>query len=135
MHPYVYIIPQIYNTYTIVLHSISSLMYVQACFYVDWVLCETGIVRKDGTKSDAKGDFAITLTAMIEAGANTGFLADVKRAIDGERRLVMCKYISMQSMTISFHSIVHHAYGILGASLIIVTTAQLHSFCTGLWQA
>lgn len=41
---------------------------------------------KDGKTSDVKGDFAIKLTAMVEAGANTGYMAKVKRTIDGKTR-------------------------------------------------
>ena len=43
-----------------------------------------GTLSKSGTKSDAKGDFAIELEGLVEAGPNTGFLAKVKRAVDGK---------------------------------------------------
>ena len=43
-------------------------------------------IRKDGTKSASKGDFAMKLTALVEAGSHTGYLALalalVKRRID-----------------------------------------------------
>ena len=41
---------------------------------------------QDGQKSEAKGDFAISLEAMVEAGINTGYLAQVKRAADGKTK-------------------------------------------------
>ena len=41
-------------------------------------------MKKDGSRSSSKGDFAIKLTAFVEAGSNTGYLALalVKRRID-----------------------------------------------------
>ena len=39
-------------------------------------------MRKDGSRSASKGDFAIKLIALVEAGSNTGYLALVKRRID-----------------------------------------------------
>ena len=44
---------------------------------VDWNPPAIGSFRKDGLKSEAKGDFAISLEAMVEAGSNTGYLAQV----------------------------------------------------------
>ena len=38
--------------------------------------------------SNKKSDFVIQLSAMVEAGDNTGFLATVKRAIDGQQKYV-----------------------------------------------
>ena len=58
----------------------------QGHFYVDWDPPAIGMIRKDGLKSEAKGDFAISLEAMVEAGANTGYLARVKRAVDGKTK-------------------------------------------------
>ncbi len=40
------------------------------------------MVLKDGTKSVRKGDFAIELQSLVEAGSITGYLAMVKRAVD-----------------------------------------------------
>ncbi len=39
---------------------------------------------KDGTRSVRKGDFAIGLHSLVEGGSNTGYLATVKRAVDGK---------------------------------------------------
>ena len=44
--------------------------------------------QNDGCLSNKKSDFAIKLSAMVEAGENTGFLANVKRAIDGQQKYV-----------------------------------------------
>ena len=41
---------------------------------------------KDGKRGPSKSDFSIKLDMMIEAQQNTGYLATVKRAIDGEQR-------------------------------------------------
>jgi len=38
------------------------------------------MVNKGGTRSDPKSDFAISLEALVEAGAHTGYLARLKRA-------------------------------------------------------
>ena len=48
-----------------------------------------GIVGKDGAHSESKGDFAIKLEALIEAGSKTGYLATIKQAIDEEQRSEM----------------------------------------------
>ena len=45
--------------------------------------CSIGTVTKNGVKSEPKGDFAISLEALVEAGINTGFLA---RAVDGKTK-------------------------------------------------
>lgn len=42
--------------------------------------------RKDGVKSEAKGVFAISLEAMVKAGSNTDYLAQVKGAVDGKTK-------------------------------------------------
>ncbi len=44
------------------------------------------LVQKDGSLSDSKGDFAMKLTSLVEAGGNTGYMAVVKRSIDGSER-------------------------------------------------
>ena len=44
-----------------------------------------GSVSKDGSHSE-KGDFAIKLQSLIEAGAKTGYMAKVKRAVDCQER-------------------------------------------------
>lgn len=58
-------------------------MYMQAPFFVNWENPAIGTVNlRDGSKSDAKGDFAIKFDKLIEAGKKTGYIATVKRAID-----------------------------------------------------
>ena len=42
---------------------------------------------KNGTKSEPKGDFSIELESLVEADANTGYLAYVTRAADRKKRL------------------------------------------------
>ena len=42
-----------------------------------------GFFGKDGQKFEAKINFGISLEAMVEAGSNNGYLAQVKRAADG----------------------------------------------------
>ncbi len=44
------------------------------------------LLNKDGSLSDSKGDFAIRLTSLVEAGGNTGYMASVKRKIDQDER-------------------------------------------------
>ena len=51
-------------------------------FFIDWENASLSTVKKDGSRSTSKGDFAIKLTASVEAGSNTGYLAIVKRRID-----------------------------------------------------
>ena len=53
---------------------------------MDWDPPAVGTVTKNGVKSEPKGDFAISLEALVEAGINTGFLAMVKRAVDGKTK-------------------------------------------------
>lgn len=55
-------------------------------FDSDWDPPAIGLFRKDGQNSEAKGDFAISLEAMVEAGIYTGYLAQVKRAVDGKTK-------------------------------------------------
>ena len=45
-----------------------------------------GTLGRDGIRSESKGDLAIKLDVLIEADSKTGFMATVKRAIDGEER-------------------------------------------------
>lgn len=59
---------------------------MQSSFYVDWEAASVGTCGRDGVRSESKGDFAIRLDALIEADSKTGFMATVKRAIDGEER-------------------------------------------------
>ena len=40
-------------------------------------------------KNEPKGDFSIELESLVEADANTGYLAYVTRAADGKRKLVL----------------------------------------------
>ena len=51
-------------------------------FFIDWENASISTVRKDGSRSASKGDFAIKLTTLVEAGSNTGYPALIKRRID-----------------------------------------------------
>jgi len=53
---------------------------------MDWDDPALYIQQNDGSRSLKKADFAIRLSAMVEAEDNTGFLAIVKRAIDGREK-------------------------------------------------
>ena len=61
-------------------------MCVQSTFFVEWDPPSIGLIGKNGKRSTSKGDFAIKLSKLVEAGAQTGYLADVKRAIDRQQR-------------------------------------------------
>lgn len=64
-------------------------MYFNCCclqFHVDWEECAIRTVNTHGSKSESKGDFAIKVTTLVEAGSNTGYLCTVKRHIDKEER-------------------------------------------------
>ena len=52
---------------------------------IDWENPSISTVHADGSFSK-KGDFAIKISAMVEAQDNTGFIAVVKRAIDNKKR-------------------------------------------------
>ena len=43
-------------------------------------------MNKGGKQSEPKGDFAISLEALVEAEAHTGYLARVKRAVNGKTK-------------------------------------------------
>lgn len=62
------------------------LFYFQSTFYVDWNPPCIGVLNRDGTKSDPRGDFAIKLETLVLADANTGYLARVQRGIDEKER-------------------------------------------------
>ena len=76
------------------MHNTVCLTYNVTCtcemqvaeFYMDWDSPSIGTVLKDGTRSSSKGDFAIKLTAMVEAQNHTGYLALVKRRIDDKEK-------------------------------------------------
>ena len=53
---------------------------------MDWDQCGVFLRQNDGTYSSRKCDFAIRLVSLVEAGENTGYLADVKRSIDEKRK-------------------------------------------------
>ena len=53
-------------------------------FFVDWEQGVSGIM-KDNT-SIAKNDFAMRITAFIEAGNSTGYMCTVKREHDGKTK-------------------------------------------------
>ena len=55
---------------------------------VDWDT--PSIVKHADQSRSSKSDFAIKLVAMMEAAENTGYLADVQRAINGKRKYVVC---------------------------------------------
>ena len=57
-------------------------------FFIDWENASISTVRKDGSKSTSKADFAIKLTYLVEAGSNTGYLAFVNRRIDPVEKYV-----------------------------------------------
>ena len=62
-------------------------------FVVDWNNPGVCIRHSDDTTS-RKSDFAIQLVALVEAGENTGYLADVERAIDKNKvGDVICVYV------------------------------------------
>ena len=61
-------------------------MYNITSFVVDWDQCGVFLRHNDGTYSSKKCDFAIQLVSLVEACENTGYLADVKRSIDGKRK-------------------------------------------------
>ena len=70
------------------LSSQSSSKASTSSYYVDWDSPSIYIKSSDGTIGCKKSDFAIQLNAFVEAGENTGFLADVQRRID-KRKLVV----------------------------------------------
>ena len=53
---------------------------------MDWSPPCIGVLNKDGSRSDQKGDFAIRLDTLVQADANTGYLATVKRGVDERER-------------------------------------------------
>lgn len=55
-------------------------------FYIDDNPPAIGILYKNGNKSEPRGDFGIVLESLVEAGANTGYLARVTRAVDGKTK-------------------------------------------------
>ena len=61
-------------------------MTIQCGFAVEWDPPAIKVVSKDGTKSEAKGDFAIELYKLVEAETQTGYLTWVALAIDCEKR-------------------------------------------------
>lgn len=58
----------------------------QSGFSVEWDPPAIKVILKDGKRTDSKGDFAIELCKLVEAKTHTGYLANVKRAIDCEKR-------------------------------------------------
>lgn len=62
-------------------------------YRVDWDSASIKTIEKNGTDSKSKGDFAIKLTALVEAGSGTGYLAKVKRRIDMVEKYVNCLQI------------------------------------------
>ena len=64
----------------------TIMYFLQLQFYIDWSPPCIGIVNRDGSKSDQKGDFDIRLDTLVQANAYTGYLATVKRAIDESER-------------------------------------------------
>ena len=53
---------------------------------MDWSPPCIGVLNKDGSRSDQKGDFAIRLETLVQVDANTGYLATVKRGVDESER-------------------------------------------------
>ena len=64
-----------------------------------------GVLQRDGSKSEAKGDFAIRLDMMVEAGSNTGYVATVKRAIDLHERLDLTKLYGLVFVHITYYNL------------------------------
>ena len=54
-------------------------------FFTDWDRGVSGIVGKGGVHQ-ITNDFAMKLKFIVNAGANTGYYAQVKREHDGEER-------------------------------------------------
>lgn len=70
------------------------------CFAMMWDDPAIHLQQNDGSLSIKKSDFALKLSAMVEAGDNTGFLANVKRAIDGQQKYVHYAYYFTSSSII-----------------------------------
>lgn len=68
------------------MHLLLHSWCLQTSFYVNWDHPSVGLVARDRKRSAGKGDFAMKLDMLIEAGSKTGYLATVKRAIDGMQR-------------------------------------------------
>lgn len=60
---------------------------MQKEYYSDWESGTSGVTKKGGIR-DARNDFAMNITAFVEAGNSTGYLANVKREFDGKIRWV-----------------------------------------------
>ena len=50
---------------------------LQSGFAVEWDHPAIRVVYKDGTKSEPRGDFAIKLYKLVEAGTQTGYLLNL----------------------------------------------------------
>ena len=72
-------------------------------YFSDWVNAVSGVVK--GGNKEAKTDFAIKITAFVEAGNSTGYLADVKREHDGKTRYLKCVPLSGM-LVLSFYYLV-----------------------------
>ncbi len=70
------------------MRPVAVLLHIQSGFVVDWDPPSIRILDRSGKTSRSKGDFAIKLDQLVEAGAQTGYMAWVKRAIDFEERCV-----------------------------------------------
>lgn len=55
---------------------------------MDWEHGTFGIIHRDCTY-EPKSDFSINLYCLVEAEEKTGYLCNVKRAIDGKERYVI----------------------------------------------
>ena len=70
---------------SMMIHTCAFLQNVQS-FYIDWDAPSVGVINRDGSFSESKGDFAIKLQTLVEADAKTGYISTVKRAVDKEER-------------------------------------------------
>ena len=63
---------------------------------MDWSPPCIGVLNKDGSRSDQKGDFAIQLDTLVQADANTGYLATVKGELMREKGKTSISICSIQ---------------------------------------
>lgn len=82
-----------YILYYLYIYTCQSVAKQTSEFAIDWESASLCVILRDGTCSQSKGDFAIKLTHMIEAGSNTGYIAQVKRRID-----MAVKYVDLANM-------------------------------------
>uniref|UniRef100_A0A1X7TIW3 Uncharacterized protein n=1 Tax=Amphimedon queenslandica TaxID=400682 RepID=A0A1X7TIW3_AMPQE len=94
-------------------------------FYIEWEEPAIGMMSRN-RKSEKKGDFAIKLQCLVEAGSKTGHLALVKRAIDGAERTCFFTTDSAGYRS-KFMQSINNSFGSGGMSLALNET-QFSSF-------